>query len=77
VFLARTALRGLTTGAFGVVASSVRNATKFREVHRAKRLALREPERSSGIRLAVDRVWASRGPVRQKAQIPVRSEGDG
>jgi hypothetical protein len=32
----------------------VRNATKFREVHRAKRLALREPERSAGIRRSIE-----------------------
>ena len=54
----------------------VRNATKFREVHRAKRLALREPERSPGIRLAGRPGLGDREPVRRKAQIPVRSGGD-
>ena len=43
-----------------------RNTTKLREVHRAKRLALREPERSEGIRRAVEPGVASREPVRRR-----------
>ena len=55
-------VRSLTASMF----HCVRNATKFREVHRAKRLALREAERSLTIRFAADRVWESREPVRRR-----------
>src|ERR1700693_4995288 len=42
-----------------------RNATKFREVDRAKRLALWEPERNDGIRRSVEASLPSRAPVPQ------------
>jgi hypothetical protein len=55
-----------------------RNATKFRELGRAKRLALREPERSEGARLVVEAA-SGRATSRcaLRAQAPERSVGDG
>ena len=41
----------------------VGRATEFREFGRAKRIARREPERSKGIRAAVEADLPSRGPV--------------
>ena len=52
-----------------------RNATKFREVHRAKRLALRELERSDGTRLVVESFGRAKSRWRQPGAIA--SEGDG
>jgi len=67
----RTLVRAPRKGFPAVRVVFDRNATKFREVHRAKRLALREPERSAGIRRAVE---AAPGRVArrcaQRAQIP-------
>src|ERR1700720_4699487 len=53
-----------------------RNATKFREVHRAKRLALREPERSAGIRRSIEATAESIAGA-PKGRRSRASEGDG
>jgi hypothetical protein len=47
----------------------VRRATEFRELRRAKRIARREPERSEGIKAAVEAALPSRRPV-PEGQIP-------
>ena len=51
----------------------VRRVTEFREFGRAKRIARREPERSEGIRAAVEAASRSRGPV-PEGQSPSQAE---